>query len=73
MLLPQNNINSVVNTMVNSSAMRNISTKAKEELEKKKKKTANIKLVCSSLMLGYNRIRVLGNFPTIIKSVLSEW
>lgn len=29
-LLPQNNINSIVSTMINTSAMKNISTKAKE-------------------------------------------
>ena len=29
-LLPQNNITNVVNTMVNTSAMKNISLKAKE-------------------------------------------
>jgi hypothetical protein len=28
-LLPQNNINNIVSTMVNSSAMKNISIKAK--------------------------------------------
>jgi hypothetical protein len=58
-LLPQNNINSVVSTLINTSAMKNISTKAKEELEKKKKKAATIKLVCCSVMLGYNKIREL--------------
>lgn len=45
--------------MVTTSAMKNISLKAKEELEKKKKKAIHVKLVCSSLMLGYNKIREL--------------
>lgn len=55
--MPQNNLNTVVSTLVNSSAMKNISLKAKEELEKKKKKCIQVKLVCVSLMLGYNKIR----------------
>jgi hypothetical protein len=56
-LLPNNNINSVVAQMVNTSAMKNISLKAKEELEKKKKKAIHVKLVCSSLLLSYNKIK----------------
>lgn len=72
-LLPHNNINTVVSTLINTSAMKNISTKAKQELQKKKKKAVNIKLVCCSIMLGYNKIRELKEFPTVIKSVMNNW
>ena len=58
--------------MVNSSAMKNISSKAKEELEKKKKKAVHVKLICASLMLGYNKIRQLTGFETIISSIMES-
>lgn len=56
--------------MVNTSAMRNISSKAKEELEKQKKKSIQVKLVCCSLILSYNKIRELNKFPEIMVDVM---
>jgi Leucine-rich repeat (LRR) protein len=52
--------------------MKNISTKAKEELEKQKKKAINIKLVCCSLLLCYNKIRSLQSFEPVIEFVMPE-
>lgn len=71
-LLPQNNINTVVAGLVNTSAMKNISLKAKEELEKKKKKAIHVELVCSSLMLGYNKIRELTGIDTVMRSIVHD-
>ena len=71
-LVPQNNLNSVVSTMINSSAMKNISRKAQEELEKKKKKCVQIKLVCVSLMLGYNKLRSITDFPIILDTIMQN-
>ncbi len=45
--------------MAKNSALKNISQKAKEELEKSKKKAYHIKLICTSVLLGYNEIRLL--------------
>jgi Leucine-rich repeat (LRR) protein len=70
--VPQNNVSSVVSTMINSSAMKNISSKAKEELEKKKKKCIQVKLVCVSLMLGYNKIRELTGLNTVLDGIMDN-
>lgn len=72
-LLPENNITSFVNSLVATSAMKNISTKAKEELEKQKKKAINIKLVCCSLLLCYNKIRELHNFESVVAFVMPDY
>jgi hypothetical protein len=58
--------------MVTTSAMKNISLKAKEELEKKKKKAIHVKLVCSSLMLGYNKLRELTGLNTVMGSIMDR-
>ena len=50
--------------------MRNISSKAKEELEKQKKKSIQVKLVCCSLILSYNKIRELARFPEIMVDIM---
>lgn len=71
-LLPQKNITELVATLSNTSAMKNISLKAKEELEKKKKKAINIKLVCSSLMLSYNKIREVAGLNLVLGSIMEN-
>jgi hypothetical protein len=53
--------------------MKNISLKAKEELEKKKKKAIHIKLVCSSLMLGYNKIRDISGLSNILGTIMENF
>ena len=58
--------------MINASAMKNISSKAKEELEKKKKKCIQVKLVCVSLMLGYNKIRELAGLNTVLEGIMEN-
>ena len=58
--------------MINSSAMKNISSKAKEELEKKKKKCIQVKLVCVSLMLGYNKIRELSGLNGVLEGIMGN-
>ena len=70
--MPQNNLNSAVSTMINSSAMKNISSKAKEELEKKKKKCIHIKLVCVSLMLAYNKLRELDQLNAVLAGIMTN-
>lgn len=50
--------------------MKNISTKAKEELDKQKKKAIKVTLECKSLMLCYNKLRELKNFEPIISYVM---
>ena len=62
----------LVSGMVTSSAMKNISSKAKEELEKKKKKAVHVKLVCASVMLGYNKIRQIAGFDGIINTIMES-
>lgn len=52
--------------------MKNISTKAKEELEKQKKKSAKIALKCRALMLSYNKIKELKNFEPIIAYIMPD-
>ncbi len=52
--------------------MKNISLKAKEELEKKKKKAIHVKLVCSSLMLGYNKLRELTGLDLVLGSIMNN-
>lgn len=52
--------------------MKNISMKAKEELEKQKKKSIQVKLVCYSLVLSYNKIRELRNFESVISYVMPD-
>ena len=52
--------------------MKNISSKAKEELEKKKKKAVHVKLVCASVMLGYNKIRQIAGFDGIINTIMES-
>jgi hypothetical protein len=53
--------------------MKNISLKAKEELEKKKKKAIHIKLVCSSLMLGYNKIRDIHGLGNVLSTFMEDF
>jgi hypothetical protein len=52
--------------------MKNISTKAKEELDKQKKKAHEVKLVCCTLLLSYNKIRELKNFEPIVAYVMPD-
>lgn len=58
--------------MVTNSAMKNISLKAKEELEKKKKKAIHVKLVCASLIIGYNKIRSILGLNIVMESIMQN-
>lgn len=52
--------------------MKNISLKAKQDLEKKRKKSVYVKLICSSLVLSYNKIRQIAGLNSIIYSILDK-
>ena len=53
--------------------MNNISTKDKEKLAKQKKKAINVKLVCCSIMLGYNKLRSIQNLSPVLNIVMDNF